>query len=161
VFKADRRRVFTYKYALAAAKSHGKKSSEVADWFRESGGLEEVVRKFNISDESKERREKVLESINAVQELIHSRKNEPLAEVRLPFKGQASRAVLIADSDINGNFKILYVVQNPTEGIQNALYRCAANSEVDTQSANEINAAEVVNFINFSRMSDAQETIAA
>jgi hypothetical protein len=55
---------------LAAAKSHGKKSSEVAGWFRESGGLEEVVRKMNISDESKDRREKVLESINTVQEVI-------------------------------------------------------------------------------------------
>jgi hypothetical protein len=69
--------------------------------------------------------------------------------VTLPIKGQASRAVLIADCDANGNLKILYVVHNPSEGIQNALYRSAATNEVDNQSANEINAAEVNKFINF------------
>lgn len=161
VFKADRRRTSTYKYALAAAKSHGKKSSEVADWFRESGGLEEVVRKMNISDESKERREKVLESINTVQEVIHNRKDNPLGVVTLPVKVEASRAVLIADCDDSGNFKILYVVQNPSEGIQNALYRSAASSEVEKQSAYEVNAAEATQFINFSRLNVTKQAVAA
>lgn len=161
VFKADRRRTSTYKYALAAAKSHGKTSSELADWFRESGGLEEVVRKMNISDESQERREKVLESINAVQEVIHNRKDDPLGFVTLPVKGHASRAVLIADCDSGGNFKILYVVHNPSEGIQNALYRSAATNEVDNQSANKVNAAEVTKFINFNQLNVAKQAVTA
>ena len=120
-----------------------------------------MLRRMNISDESKERREKVLESINAVQEVVHNRKDDPLGVVTLPVKGQASRAVLIADCDANGNFKILYVVQNPSEGIQNALYRSAAINEVEKQSADKVNAAEVTHFINFNRSNVAKQAVAA
>lgn len=161
VFKDDRRRTSTYKSALAAAWSHGKEPNEVADWFRQSGGLEEVVRKLNITDKSKNRREKVLESINAVQEVVHNRKDDPLALVTLPVKGQGSRAVLIADCDADGNFKILYVVHNPSEGIQNALYRSAATNQIDNQTAYAVNAAEVNKFINFRHVDVANQAVAA
>jgi len=42
VFKADRRRVMSYKYAILAAKSHGVDPGELEDWLGEEGGLDEV-----------------------------------------------------------------------------------------------------------------------
>lgn len=148
VFQADRRRVMAYKYAILATKSHDKSPAELPDFIREAGGLDELVRKVSFSDETLERREKVADAINRVQEEISKRVEAPISTVTLPNKKLKDRVMLLAEPTSDGEFKILYVFENPTDGVQKALIRKAAASKAEVELENSANDAEVSDFKN-------------
>jgi len=146
VFQADRRRVMAYKYAILATKSHDKSPEELPDFIRAAGGLDELVRKVSFSDETLERREKVVNAINQVQEEISKRVDTPISTVTLPNKKLKDRVMLLAEPCGNGEFKILYVFENPAESVQKALIRKVASLKAEEAVVNSANAAEVAEF---------------
>jgi hypothetical protein len=146
VFQADRRRVMAYKYAILATKSHDKSPAELPEFIREAGGLDELVRKVSFSDETLERREKVVEAINRVQEEISNCVEAPISTVTLPNKNLKDRVMLLAEPCGNGEFKILYVFENPSDGVQKTLIRKAAAGKADVALENSANDAEVSDF---------------
>lgn len=146
VFQADRRRLMAYKYAILAAKSHDKKPADLPDFIRGAGGLDQLVRKVSFSDETLDRREKIANAINQVQEEISRRVDSPISTVTLPYKKLNDRVMLLAEPCGNGEFKILYVFESPTEGVQNALIRKAAAGKADVAVENSANDAEVAEF---------------
>lgn len=148
VFQADRRRVMAYKYAILATKSHDKTPAEMPDFIRSAGGLDELVRKVSFSDETLDRREKVANAINRVQEEISKRVDAPISTVTLPYKKLTDRVMLLAEPCGNGEFKILYVFESPTDGVQNALIRKAAAGKANVAVENSANDAEVAEFKN-------------
>lgn len=129
-----------------ATKSHDKTPAELPDFVREAGGLDELVRKVSFSDETLERREKVVNAINQVQEEISNRVDAPISTVTLPYKKLKDRVMLLAEPCGNGEFKILYVFENPTDGVQKALIRKAATGKTDVELENSANDAEVAEF---------------
>jgi len=156
VFKCDRRRVMSYKYAILAANSHGITSDKLAEWLSDSGGLEEVVRKVSFNQETIDRREAAVEAVNRVQELISKRKVNPVAMITIPNSKVNSRVMLLAESCGNGEFKILFVFDEPSDGVQKALIRKAAKSNVDIEVENEAVQIEANKFIKFANINSTQ-----
>ena len=161
VFQADRRRVMSYKYAILAARSHDVSYEELPEWLSNEGGLEEVARKVSFSQETLDRREELLKSINRVQEVISKRSGDPLGVVTLPIKAMGNRVMMLAEPDSEGGFKILYVFDNPTDGVQSNLIRQAATSQASVQMDIQSSRAEAANYINFNRLTKSDERIAA
>lgn len=161
VFKGDRRRVMSYKYAILAANSHGITSDKLAEWLSAAGGLEEVVRKVSFSQETIDRREAVVQAVNRVQELISKREDNPVATITLPNSKVNSRVMLLAEPCGNGEFKILYVFTEPSEGVQKALIRKAASSNVEIEVENHAVQSEANKFIKFTNINNAEVAKAA
>ncbi|PUE23718.1 hypothetical protein [Limnohabitans sp. Jir72] len=152
VFKADRRRLMSYKYAILAAKSNGVSSADLAKWLSAAGGVDEVSRKVSYSQETLDRRDEVLKATNSVEQLIAQRSDVPLGTVNLPISAAGARVVMLAEPCGNGDFKILYVFENPSDGVHKSLIRKAATTSAAVQI--DVNAAkkEVTSFINFTRL---------
>lgn len=161
VFNADRRRIFTYKYALSVAHQEGVSYKNLPEWLSQKGGVEEVSRQFSPSQEALDRQEAVTHAINQVQETIAGRAGAPLATVQLPGKASGKRAVLIADCDATGEYKILYAISEPTEGILKNLILLAAKTTAQKNSEDKVNDAEVKNFTNPSQAQNSSFRLAA
>lgn len=161
VFQADRRRVMAYKYAILATKSHDIAPADLPDFIREEGGLDELVRNVSFSDETLERREKVANAINHVQEEISKRVDEPISTVTLPYKNVKERVMLLAEPCGNGEFKILFVFENPSDGVQKTLIRKAAAGKAEVESENNALKTEVNDYINFNKITKPEALVAA
>ena len=102
-----------------------------------------------------------MKSINRVQEVISKRSGDPLGVVTLPIKAMGNRVMMLAEPDSEGGFKILYVFDNPTDGVQSNLIRQAATSQASVQMDIQSSRAEAANYINFNRLTKSDERIAA
>lgn len=161
VFKADRRRVMSYKYAILAARSHGVLPGDMPEWLSAEGGVEEVVRKVSFNQETLDRREDVVKAINHVEEVIAQRSDIPLGSVNLPIRAAGTRVVMLAETSGDGEFKILYVFENPSDGVQKNLIRRAALATASVQIENKAARAEVSSYINFTRLNKSVDMLAA
>jgi hypothetical protein len=161
VFMEDRRRLMSYKYAILAAKSNGVSSANLAQWLSDAGGVDEVSRKVSYSQETLDRREEVLKATNSVEQLIAQRSDIPLGTVALPISAAGPRVVMLAEPCGDGEFKILYVFDDPSDGVQKSLIRKAAITSANAQI--EVNSAkrEVTSFINFTRLNKSADMAAA
>jgi hypothetical protein len=161
VFNADRRRLMSYKYAILAAYSNDVSSADLPQWISDAGGVDEVSRKVSYSQETIDRRKEVIKATSTVEELIAQRSDAPLGTVSLPINASSSRVVMLAEPCGNGEFKILYVFEHPSDGVQKSLIRKAATTTAAVQV--EVNAAnkEAASFIKFTRMSKSHDMAAA
>jgi hypothetical protein len=146
VFQADRRRLMAYKYSILAAKSHDIEPSAFAEWLVDKGGLDEVVRKVSFNAETLLRRQKVVNAINRIQEEISNRVDSPISTVNLPNMKSKGRVMLLAEPCGNGEFKILYVFEDPADGVQKALIRKAAAGKADVEAENSVLHTEASDF---------------
>lgn len=161
VFQADRRRVMSYKYAILAAKSHDVDPDELEDWLVDQGGLEEVVRKVSFSQKTLDRRTALRTAINEIQETIFERINAPIATVKVPVVTAKSRVVMLAEPCGEGEFKILYVFDSPSDGVQNSLIRKAATTKAEVAVELRSAKAEVTSFINFNQIARPEALVDA
>lgn len=161
VFQADRRRVMSYKYAILAAKSQDIEPSELEDWLVDEGGLEEVVRKVSFSQKTLDRRASVQNIIDRVQKTISTRIDSPLATVTVPVGATCDRVMLLAEPCGSGDFKVLFVFENPSDGVQKALIRKVASVQAGLEVEDKVNKAEVTNFINFNKITKPDELVTA
>jgi hypothetical protein len=161
VFNADRRRLMSYKYAILAAYSNDVASNDLAKWLNDAGGIDEVSRKVSFSQETLDRREEVLKATNTVEQLIAQRSTAPLGTVTLPIIAKGARVVMLAEPCGDGEFKILYVFENPSEGVQKGLIRKAATVTAVNQIEVIADQREVASFINLSRLKKSASTVAA
>jgi hypothetical protein len=161
VFNSDRRRVMSYKYAILAAYSNDVASTDLAQWLCDQGGVDQVSRKVSYSQETIDRREEVLKATNSVEQLIAQRTDAPLGTVTLPINAFSARVVMLAEPCGEGKFKILYVFDDPSDGVQKSLIRKAAAKTAEVQI--EVNAAnkEVTSFINFKRLTKSHDMAVA
>lgn len=153
VFNADRRRLMSYKYAILAAHSNGVSSNDLAQWLSDAGGVDEVSRKVSYSQETLDRRDEVLKATNRVEELIAQRSDVPLGSVNLPITVTASRVVMLAEPCGDGEYKILYVFDNPSDSVQKSLIKKAATTAATVKMEVKATKKEVTSFINFTRLS--------
>lgn len=161
VFKADRRRLMSYKYAILAANSNGVSSNDLAQWLSDAGGVDEVSRKVSYSQETIDRREEVLKATNSVEQLIAQRSDAPLGTVTLPITAAAARVVMLAEPCGDGEYKILYVFENPSDGVQKSLIRKAASTAATGHMEVKANKREATSFIDFNRLKKSVDMVVA
>lgn len=161
IFKADRRRLITYKNAILAAKSKNVNSDALPQWLSDAGGVEEVSKSILRSDEAVRWKEEVIKATDRVQELIAQGTVTPLGTVNLPDSANNADVMLLAKHCGNGQFNISYVFENPTEGVKNNLIRQAATKFVTEQTEINVAAKEAKSFINFASLNKAVDLAVA
>jgi hypothetical protein len=161
VFKTDRRRVMSYKYAIFAANSHDVSPSDLPQWLSNAGGIDEVSRKISQNEESIKRREAVVKAANLVEELISKRTDAPLATLNLPIKTTSTRVLMLAEPCGNNEFKVLFVFDSPSDGVQKTLIRTTASKAAEVIAETEAASAEAKTFIRANRANKAAKLLAA
>ena len=152
VFNADRRRLMSYKYAILAAYSNDVSSTDFAQWLKDAGGVDEVSRKISYSQETIDRRDEVLKAANSVEQLIAQRSDDPLGTVTLPISATSPRVVMLAEPCGDGEYKILYVFDDPSDGVQKSLIKKAATTAATVKIEKKATKKEATSFINFKRL---------
>lgn len=152
VFKSDRKRAHRYAYVLTAAVQENVSSANFAVFVRDAGGVEEVVRKMVVKEETLQKRQAVEAARVATDsELEHNTLN-PLAVVNLDIEGDY--AVLIAKPQPDGTTRIVSVLPSATKAVINALMQHIAKHKVAATQADAQNAAEIDSFKQPTREAD-------
>jgi hypothetical protein len=112
VFKSDRKRISRYVKAIIAANSHGVRSSQLADWLRESGGIDEVSKAITVDTVAAQKGAAVEAEMTLLLEWMEHRKSEPLATVALPGCASKDYTVLVSVADVQGNHCIVSVIDS-------------------------------------------------
>jgi hypothetical protein len=147
VFKADRRRVNIYKNAILAARSHNVTPTDLSNWFFQEHGLEEVsLKKSPVNDKKKKRVDAIEAEISKVNQEIALRSEVPLATISLPVSAENSHVILLAEASEDGQFKILYLFDQPTESIAKKLVRQVANNSVILEAQDSAARQEAATF---------------
>lgn len=158
VFKSDRKRAHRYAYVLTAAVQENISSANFADYVRDAGGVEEVVRTMVVKEEARQKREAVeAAQVVAKGELEYNTLN-PLAVVNMDIEGDY--AVLIAKPQPDGTTHIVSVLPSATDVVINALMQRIAKHKVASAQVDAQNASEVDSFKQPKSEDDLQAALA-
>lgn len=126
VFKSDRKRVLRYQKAVEVAKAFSVMPTSIAEWLRENGGIDAVslLTKENQGKEAKRRQ--LDESVAQLNAVIKQRNDRPLASLSISGCSSQKISALITQPGMNGEFKIVCVVEGIDTRVYNSLVRSAA-----------------------------------
>jgi hypothetical protein len=161
VFKSDRKRNSRYLNAIQAAKSHGKSPSELAEWLRIHGGIDEVVKQTKVNDQAEQKKAALQAELNALDDAMCLCEIEPLARLELAGYKTKEPAVLITRPAGNGVFKVVAVVEPLTEGILKLLMRQQAAKNLQDKTSAAVLKKEAAAFIAGSPSNDQHALKAA
>lgn len=133
VFKADRRRLSTYKSAIKIAKDEKISPDSFAQWLKDSGGLDKVIQERKTSKKINNRNTIVSNATSQIEELISKRSQSPICSVQVPVNATSSRVLMLAEPCANGQYKIVYLFENPSESIQKNLIRQEASKQISNE----------------------------
>jgi hypothetical protein len=108
VFTADRRRVSTYVLALRSAKQHRVKSSDLVEWLKEQGGVQEISLKRSPNYKTASQRAELARE-NAFTPVLATVGGEQL--VAKYDKGFGSEVLLVASYNSDNTFSIHRLIQ--------------------------------------------------
>jgi hypothetical protein len=141
VFKSDRKRVLCYQKAVEIAKKFSVKPAELAGWLQENHGIDGVTR---LTKEGKDKAAKNLElevTVAQLKGVIHQRHDKPLASVTIAGCQSQKISALITQPGLNGEFKIVCVVEDIETGVYNSLIRSAARTwKAANEDMSQLNA---------------------
>jgi len=144
VFGSDRRRAHGYQYVLKAAISHGIGASDLAEWLRQQGGIEEVRRKTIVSEEALKNLADREVSLNKVKANAERAVHNPLATVKISPNGKLGEfAVMLGKPDEQGLISIIAVLHNATTKVVGSLMKHISKEHLDNESENAAIAAEM------------------
>jgi hypothetical protein len=152
VFKSDRKRAHRYAYVLSAAVQENVSSANFAGFVRDAGGVEEIVRKMVVKEDTRKKREAVQAAQVVTKDELEYNTLNPLAVVNLDIEGDY--AVLIAKPQPDGTTRIVSVLPSATESVINALMQHIAKHKVATATADAQNAEEIDSFKQPTRKAD-------
>jgi hypothetical protein len=144
VFKADRRRLHTYKSAIKLAKDDNILPDSFAQWVKDSGGLDKVIQQRQKSKKINNRSTIVNTATNQIEDLISKRSQSPICSVQVPVNATSQRVLMLAEPSPKGEYKIIYLFENPSESIQKSLIR----QEASKQISNELELNSVIEEIS-------------
>ncbi len=159
VFKSDRKRAHRYAYVLTAAVKDGIDAAGFPAYVRNAGGVEEVVRKMVVKEETQKKREAVKAAEVVVKSEVEHNTLNPLAVVNMAIEGEF--AVLIAKPQPDGTTRIVSVLPEATEAVINALMQHIAKHKVANGVADALNEAEADSFKQADSENDGLEKLAA
>lgn len=119
VFKSDRKRAHGYSQVLGAALQDEVKPSELADYIKAAGGVEEIKRRMVLSETAKAKREQIAVNAEAVRSNVDYWTLNPLAKVQLDAEGDC--VVLLAKPTGDGFVNIVGKLDDVEEALMNAL----------------------------------------
>ena len=144
VFKSDRKRAHRYAYVLTAAVSEGVAAVDFPAYVRNAGGVEEVVRKMVVKEETLKKREAVKAAEVALKGEVEHNTLNPLAVVNMAIEGEY--AVLIAKPQPDGTVRIISVLPDAKEALIGSLMQQIAKHNVASAQTDALNASEVDSF---------------
>lgn len=143
VFGSDRKRAHGYTYVIKAAISHDIAPSELSDWIKTSGGIEEIKRKSVISDQALQNREKRQAALDEVKASAETAVINPIGEVHFDQTIVLGKhAVLVVQPNANGTAHIVAVLPEADDPVIEALYKRIARGNLKTQAEAEARAKE-------------------
>lgn len=126
VFNAERRRSHVYARALAVAVNSGVTKAGFAKWVRDAGGIEEVVTNGSTNS-TKNKREDLSASIQAVNDMLSTQIEKPLAMVPksnlIKVTESGDYTLLIGKTRADGKTSVLSVVPNASDKMLKAAIR--------------------------------------
>lgn len=140
VFKSDRKRAHRYAYVLTAAVSDGVAAADFPAYVRDAGGVEEVVRKMVVKEETLKKRAALNAAEVALKGEVEHNVLNPLAVVNMAVEGEY--AVLIAKPQPDGTVRIISVLPDAKEAVISSLMIQIAKHNVASAQTDELNAAE-------------------
>lgn len=145
VFKSDRKRTHGYSQVLSAALQDEVKPSELADYIKAAGGVEEIKRRMVLSETAKAKREQVTANAETVRGNVDYWTLNPLAKVQLEAEGDC--VVLLAKPTGDGFVNIVGVLDEVNEALMNALMlRMAKKAIADGKAVAPIMPTEDTSF---------------
>lgn len=145
VFKSDRKRAHGYAQVLSAALQNEIKPSELADYIKTAGGVEEIKRRMVLSDTAKAKREQIAANAEAVRGNVDYCTANPLAKVQLEAEGEF--AVLLAKPTGDGFVNIVGVLPEVNDALFNALMlRMAKKAVADGKPLNSMMPTQDASF---------------
>ena len=159
VFKSDRKRAHRYAYVLTAAVKDGIAAADFANYVRNAGGVEEVVRTMAVKEATLQKRAAVKAAEGVVKSEVDYNTLNPLAVINMATEGEY--AVLIAKPQPDGTTRIINVLNDANDAVISALMRYIAKQKVANGEADEVNAAETDSFKQALAKNDEQAQLAA
>ncbi len=147
VFKSDRKRVLCYQKAVEVAKKFNVKPTELAVWLRENHGIDGVTHLTKESKEKKAKRQELEATVAKLNAVIDQRNNKPLASLTITGYNSQKISALITQPGLNGEFKIVCVVEGIETGVYKSLVRSAARTWKATNDEKSQLNAEAEKFI--------------
>ena len=161
VFKADRRRLHTYKSAIKLAKDEKIVPDSFAQWLKDNGGLDKVIQNCQTSKKSNHRQSVISNATHYVEKLISLRSQTPICSVQIPVSASSSRVLMLAEPCANGEYKIIYLFEDPSESVQKNLIRQEATKQINNEVEINSVAEEISSFTNTSSANMPDALIAA
>lgn len=141
VFKSDRKRVLCYQKAVEAAKKFNVKPSELATWLYNNHGIDGVTYLTKESKDKEAKRQELEATVAQLNTVIDQRKNKPLASLTITGFQSQKISALITQPGLNGEFKIVCVVEDIETGVYNSLVRSAARTwKAANEDMSQLNA---------------------
>jgi hypothetical protein len=141
VFKSDRKRVLCYQKAVEIAKKFNVKPTELAGWLRNNHGIDGVTHLTKESKDKEAKRQELEATVAQLNAVIDQRQNNPMASLTITGFQSQKISALITQPGLNGEFKIVCVVEGIETGVYNSLVRSAARTwKAANEDMSQLNA---------------------
>ncbi len=143
VFGSDRKRAHGYNYVIKAAITHDVAPSDLSNWIKSSGGIEEIKRKTVLSDEALANREKRQAALDDVKANAETAAINPLGRVQFdePFT-LGTNAVLVVQPNADGSANVVAILPQADDPVIQALYKRIARENLKAQAEEETRTKE-------------------
>jgi len=133
VFGSDRKRAHGYAYVLSAAIAESIEPVLLADWIRQSGGIEKIKRKMVRSEESQLKQQKLQAEQSAVLADFAQADTQDLQRVNVGAMSGEYGLILVKPNP-DGSVSVLESLSDISEGLFNELVRRIAKDRVENNA---------------------------
>lgn len=141
VFGSDRKRAHGYAYVLSAAIAESIEPVLLADWIRQSGGIEEIKRKMVRSEEAQLKQQQLQAEQSAVIADFAQADTQNLQRVNVgAMSGQYG--LILVKPNPDGSVSVLESLSDISEGLFNELVRRIAKDRVENNATRALLNAE-------------------
>ena len=141
VFMSDRKRALRYAYVLQAAVIDGIPANALAAYISDAGGIEEIVRRVQLTAETAAKRDALDIAKQQVVGVLEENALAPLG--RFTFKADGEYAVLLVKPHpTDGTVAVVGSVDSIDNGLMNSIKLAMAKAQVIANEADEANLRE-------------------
>lgn len=161
IFKTDRRRVMEYKNAIATAKNQKILPAGLAQWLINVGGIDKVNKDKTSSQDKANRKNAKDAAYDSLVKKINDSSVAPLGTINLQCDTSAAEVMMLAKHTGKGQFNIVYVFDDPSDGIKKMLMNKVATKNLKDQAESKALANEAESFARKAPISETKLSIAA